>query len=144
MGLKSWLIERELKKAGKDFAEADMTGTMEKLRNWALRNKGPIGTAFVGAWSWAEVTGCPAVYGIDIISLTGVSCLFAQKVLGAIGFLLMGAGWIQKDDMERRKQVALGKIPDPRGASQPIAVVNLEAAKDAVAKAEVKAEGVKP
>jgi hypothetical protein len=132
---KGWWKERELQKIGKRFAEAPMSGGMEQVRNWCLRNKGPIGSAFVVAWSWAEVTGCPAVYGIDLVSVTGVSCLFAQKVLGAIGFLLIGGGWITKDDMERRKQVMLGKL-GPRTSAEE----SLGAAMDAVAKIEAKAE----
>lgn len=113
MGLKQWLLKRELQKAGKQFAEADMSGIAGKVRDWVMRNKGPIGAAFCSVWGWAEVTGCPPVYDIDILGLLGLTCATATKLLGAVGFFLVGGGFLTKDDMEKRKQILQGKLEGP-------------------------------
>ena len=90
-----------------------MPGTLGKIRDWVMRNKTPIGGFFLSVWTWAEVTGCPEVYGVDVIALLSISCDLAKKVLGALGFFLVGGGFLSKDDMEKRKQIVTGRLNAP-------------------------------
>jgi hypothetical protein len=82
---------------------------------WILRNKALVSTSFLGAAGWAWIQGCPPVYGIQILP-AWLSCDAMQKVMLAVGCFLLGSGVLDKDSFARLKQIAQGKIADPRVA----------------------------
>lgn len=98
--------------------------------NSLTRNKAKLGAAFLAAYSWAEVTSCPPVYGFDLVFIMNfiiakwigpypLTCVAIEKFLGMTGVGLVAAGLLPKDDMVRRKQIVDGKIDPPLGEPFP-------------------------
>jgi len=118
---KSWIAEQGAGYAGKALANAEAkapsTAIHARVYNWLLRHKKEMSAAVGTVWVWVEVTGCPPVYGIDVISMlghVGITCAGLSKILPLITGFLAGGGLLDKDSLERQKQIAQGKLPDPR------------------------------
>jgi hypothetical protein len=99
--------------AGEAFKDAP-PGRVASVYHWCLRHKKEIGGLFSAIYGWALVTGCPEVYGVNVIGYLHLSCENVKDVIGLLGAGLMSAGLMDSDTIARQKQVATGKIADPR------------------------------
>lgn len=93
-----------------------MPTVLIRLRDWTLCHKTQIGGAFLAAWGWAFVQGCPDVLGVDFTQ-GWFTCEHIKDAMGYIGFFLVGGGYVDADALKRKKQELQAGVTSDRRVS---------------------------
>jgi hypothetical protein len=88
--------KHEIQVEGKEFARSDMP-QVKAVYNWLLSHKKQIGSVFGALWLWAEIQGCPAVFGDNVLSTLHLTCTQIDKALDFISAFLVGGGLLDSD-----------------------------------------------
>jgi hypothetical protein len=90
---------------------------LQKLIDLFKSHRAWVGGILAAAATWAGVSGCPLVLEQNVPALLHLSCSQINLGIGALGYLLFGAGFFHSDQYHAAQQAdaaGLGSVPPPK------------------------------